>query len=76
LLADLLFLDTAAFASSWSTRPVACVSSRRSLARPVCSIRSRCSAIGAGRNWIPVVEFERFRDAYLDELASAIANDF
>ena len=50
------------------------------VSRPTISRRIKAGELKAvkvgNRNRIPVVEFERFRDAYLDELAGALADDF
>ncbi|MFT4289495.1 helix-turn-helix domain-containing protein [Nocardioides sp.] len=50
------------------------------LSRPTISRRIKAGDLKAvkvgNRNRIPLPEFERFRAAYLDELASALADDF
>lgn len=50
------------------------------ISRPTVSRRIKAGELKAvkvgNRNRIPIAEFERFRDAYLDELAGALANDF
>jgi len=56
------------------------VAKRLGLSRPTVSRRIKAGQLKAvkvgNRNRIPVAEFERFRDAYLDELAGALADDF
>ena len=56
------------------------VASSLGVSRPTISRRIKAGELKAikvgNRNRIPIAEFERFRNAYLDELASALANDF
>lgn len=56
------------------------VAKQLGLSRPTISRRIKAGELKAvkvgNRNRIPVAEFERFREAYLDELASALADDF
>ncbi|MFZ2238046.1 MAG: helix-turn-helix domain-containing protein [Gordonia amarae] len=56
------------------------VAEQLGVSRPTISRRIKAGELKAvkvgNRNRIPVVEFERFRDAYLDELAGALADDF
>lgn len=56
------------------------VAKQLGISRPTISRRIKAGELKAvkvgNRNRIPVAEFERFRDAYLDELANALANDF
>lgn len=56
------------------------VAKQLGVSRPTISRRIKAGELKAvkvgNRNRIPVVEFERFRDAYLDELARALADDF
>lgn len=56
------------------------VAQQLGISRPTISRRIKAGELKAvkvgNRNRIPVAEFERFRDAYLDELADALANDF
>ncbi|MFT4163915.1 MAG: helix-turn-helix domain-containing protein [Microlunatus sp.] len=56
------------------------VAKQLGVSRPTISRRIKAGELKAvkvgNRNRIPIVEFERFRDAYLDELASALADDF
>lgn len=50
------------------------------ISRPTVSRRIKAGELKAvkvgNRNRIPIAEFERFRDIYLDELAGALADDF
>jgi len=56
------------------------VAKQLGISRPTISRRIKTGELKAvkvgNRNRIPVAEFERFRDAYLDELAGALADDF
>ena len=56
------------------------VAKRLGISRPTISRRIKAGDLNAikvgNRNRIPVAEFERFREAYLDDLASALADDF
>lgn len=56
------------------------VAKRLGLSRPTISRRIKAGDLKAvkvgNRNRVPVAEFERFRDAYLDELTSVLADDF
>ncbi|HMS77729.1 helix-turn-helix domain-containing protein [uncultured Gordonia sp.] len=56
------------------------VAVRLGISRPTISRRIKAGDLKAvtvgNRNRISVAEFERFRDAYLDELAVAFAEDF
>ncbi len=56
------------------------VAKKLGLSRPTISRRIKAGELKAvkvgNRNRIPVAEFERFRVAYLAELAKAFANDF
>lgn len=55
------------------------VAKQLGVSRPTISRRIKAGELKAvkvgNRNRIPVVEFERFRDTYLDELARALADD-
>ncbi len=56
------------------------VAKQLGLSRPTISRRIKAGDLKAikvgNRNRIPIAEFERFREAYLDEMASVLANDF
>jgi excisionase family DNA binding protein len=56
------------------------VAARLGISRSTISRRIKAGELKAvkvgNRNRIPLAEFERFRNAYLDELAGALANDF
>lgn len=56
------------------------VAKQLGLSRPTISRRIKAGDLKAikvgNRNRIPIAEFERFRDAYLAEMASALADDF
>lgn len=56
------------------------VAKELSISRPTISRRIKSGELKAvkvgNRNRIAVAEFERFREAYLDELATALADDF
>ncbi|MFN8049671.1 MAG: helix-turn-helix domain-containing protein [Ancrocorticia sp.] len=56
------------------------VAKQLGLSRPPFLVESKAGDLKAikvgNRNRIPIAEFERFREAYLDEMASVLANDF
>lgn len=56
------------------------VAKQLGVSRPTISRRIKAGELKVikvgNRNRIPIAEFERFRDSYLDKLASALANDF
>lgn len=56
------------------------VAKQLGISRPTISRRIKAGELKAvkvgNRNRVPIAEFERFREAYLDELASVLANDF
>ncbi|MFT4296675.1 MAG: helix-turn-helix domain-containing protein [Micropruina sp.] len=56
------------------------VAKQLGVSRPTISRRIKAGDLKVikvgNRNRIPVTEFERFREAYLDEMASALADDF
>lgn len=56
------------------------VAQQLGISRPTVSRRIKSGELTSvkvgNRNRIPVTEFERFRDAYLDELAASLADDF
>jgi excisionase family DNA binding protein len=56
------------------------VAKQLGISRPTISRRIKAGDLKAikvgNRNHIPIAEFERFRDVYLDELASVLADDF
>lgn len=55
------------------------VAKQLGVSRPTISRRIKAGDLKAikvgNRNRIPIAEFERFREAYLDEMASALADD-